>query len=73
MSKQDVIEVTGVIEEALANSLFRVRLDKMDTIILCHLSGKIRQNFIRFITGDKVKVEMSPYDMTKGRITYRLK
>lgn len=71
MSK-DVIEFEGTIVESLPNAMFRVRLEN-DHEILAHISGKIRKNFIRILPGDKVRVEMTPYDLTKGRITYRLK
>ncbi len=71
MSK-DVIEFEGTITESLPNAMFRVRLEN-DHEILAHISGKIRKNFIRILPGDKVRVEMTPYDLTKGRITYRLK
>lgn len=73
MAKQDAITVTGLITEALGNSIFRVELDNIDNIIICHISGKMRQNYIRIMPGDRVEVEMSPYDLTKGRIVKRLK
>jgi len=72
MSKQNVISMTGIVVEALANSMFRVRLEN-DLEVLCHISGKIRINNIRIMVGDKVKLSMSPYDLTKGRIEMRLK
>ena len=73
MSKnKDVIEMEGEVTEALPNAVFRVRLETGQTI-LGHISGKIRKNFIRILPGDKVKVELSPYDLTRGRITYRSK
>ncbi len=72
MSKEDVIDVEGVILEALPNATFRVELANGHKI-LAHVSGKLRMNFIRILPGDKVKVEMSPYDLTKGRITWRAK
>lgn len=72
LSKQDVIEVEGKITDALPNAMFRVELDNGHQI-LAHISGKIRVNFIKILPGDRVKVEMSPYDLTKGRITYRFK
>ena len=72
MAKEDLIEVEGVVEEALPNAMFRVVLDK-DHRVLAHVSGKIRMNFIRILPGDKVKVELSPYDLSRGRITFRLK
>jgi translation initiation factor IF-1 len=72
MAKQGVIEFDGIVNEALANAMFRVELDNGHEL-LAHLSGKIRQNFIKICPGDRVKVEMSPYDLTKGRISYRYK
>lgn len=73
MAKQDVIKQEGVIVEALGNSLFRVELDNVTNVILCHISGKIRQNNIRLMVGDRVEVEMSVYDLSKGRIVFRKK
>lgn len=70
MSKTDVIETTGKIEELLPAATFRVRLES-GQIVIAHLSGKMRLHKIRLALGDKVKVEMTPYDLTKGRITYR--
>ena len=70
--KAGVIEVQGTVEECLPSTMFRVRLDN-DHLVLAHISGKMRKNYIRILTGDKVKVEMTPYDLTKGRITYRMK
>lgn len=72
MAKQGVIEMDGQVTEALANAMFRVELDNGHEL-LAHLSGKLRQNFIRILPGDRVKIEMSPYDLTKGRISYRYK
>ena len=72
MSKEDVIEVSGKIIEALLNATFQVELENGHKI-LAHVSGKLRMNFIRILPGDKVTVEMSPYDLTKGRITWRAK
>ena len=72
MEKQGSIESEGIVTEAMANSMFRVELNNGHEI-LCHISGKIRMNYIRIMPGDKVKVEMSPYDLTKGRICYRFK
>ena len=69
---KDVIEIEGTILESMPNAMFRVRLEN-DHEILAHISGKIRKNFIRILPGDRVKVEMTPYDLTKGRITFRLK
>ena len=72
MSKQDVIETEGTVVEALPNALFKVELQNHHTI-MAHISGKLRMNFIRILPGDKVTVEMSPYDLTQGRITWRTK
>ncbi len=72
MSKQDVIEVEGVVTEAYPNASFEVRLQNGHKI-LAHISGKLRMNFIRILPGDKVTVELSPYDLTRGRITWRAK
>ncbi len=69
---KDVIEFEGTILESLPNAMFRVVLENNHEI-LAHISGKIRKNFIRILPGDKVKVEMTPYDLSRGRITYRLK
>ena len=70
MSKADVIEIEGTVTEKLPNTMFRVRLSNGHEIIT-YLSGKLRKNFIKILEGDKVKVEMSPYDLSKGRITWR--
>jgi len=70
MPKTDVIEITGKVEELLPAATFRVRLES-GQVIIAHLSGKMRLNKIRLALGDKVKVEMTPYDLSKGRITYR--
>ena len=72
MAKEKPIIVTGVVTESLPNVMFRVELDTNGVVILCQASGKLRQNFIKIIVGDKVKVEMSPYDLTRGRIVTRL-
>ena len=72
MAKEDLIEVEGTVEEALPNAMFRVLLENNHKV-LAHVSGKIRMNFIRILPGDKVKVELSPYDLSRGRITFRLK
>lgn len=72
MSKQDVIEIEGIVKEALPNAQFKVELLN-GHVILAVISGKLRMNFIRILPGDKVKVEMSPYDLTRGRITWRTK
>ncbi|MDO4570237.1 MAG: translation initiation factor IF-1 [Planctomycetia bacterium] len=68
--KEEAIEVTGVVREAVRGA-FRVQLENSEHIVLCHLGGKMRKNFIRVVPGDRVTVEVSPYDLTKGRITYR--
>jgi translation initiation factor IF-1 len=72
MAKEELIEVEGEIVEALPNAMFRVKLDN-GHIVLTHVSGKMRMHFIRILPGDKVKVELSPYDLNRGRITYRYK
>ena len=70
MAKEEAIEVEGVVKEALPNTMFRVELTNK-LVILAHLSGKMRKHYIRIVPGDTVKVELSPYDLTKGRIVYR--
>ena len=72
MPKDDSIEVEGTVMEPLPNAMFRVQLENGHKV-LAHISGKMRMHFIRIIPGDKVKVELSPYDLTRGRITYRAK
>ncbi len=79
MSKPGVLELTGTVAEALPNTLFRVEVPKGEIpqiqepkIVLCHLSGKMRRNFVRILPGDKVKLEITPYDLGRGRITARL-
>ena len=72
MAKDDVIELEGTVIEALPNAMFQVELP-IDHKILAHISGKLRMNFIRILPGDKVTVQMSPYDLTRGRITWRSK
>ncbi|MCR4672218.1 MAG: translation initiation factor IF-1 [Lachnospiraceae bacterium] len=71
MSKADVIEVEGIVTEKLPNAMFRVKLIENDLEVLAHISGKLRVNFIKILPGDKVTLELSPYDLTKGRITWR--
>ncbi len=74
MAKEEAIEVEGVVKEALPNTMFRVELisnTPNKIVILAHLSGKMRKHYIRIVPGDTVKVELSPYDLTKGRIVYR--
>lgn len=70
--KDNVILVEGEVIENLPNTLFRVKLFNSDKVILCYLSGKMRKNYIKILPGDKVKVELTPYDLNRGRITYRL-
>ncbi len=72
MSKEDVIEIEGTVVEALPNTNFKVELENGHQI-LAHISGKLRMNYIKILPGDKVKVELSPYDLTRGRITWRAK
>ncbi|SCG84079.1 Translation initiation factor IF-1 [Proteiniborus sp. DW1] len=72
MSREDVIEVEGTVAEALPNAMFKVKLENGHEI-LAHISGKLRMNFIRILPGDKVTIELSPYDLTRGRITWRNK
>ena len=72
MSKEDSFEMEGTVVDTLPNTMFRVQLDN-GHIVMAHISGKIRKNFIRILPGDKVKVEMTPYDLSRGRITFRLK
>ena len=72
MPKGDAIEVSGVVQESLPNAMFRVALDNGHKII-AHISGKIRMHYIKILPGDKVTVELSPYDLSRGRITYRIK
>ena len=72
MSKQDMLELEGVVVDALPNAIFQVELENGHKV-LAHISGKLRMNYIRILPGDKVTVEVSPYDLTKGRITWRSK
>ena len=72
MAKKGLIQQDGIIEEALSNAMFRVRLEN-DHLIVATISGKMRMHYIRILPGDKVAIEMSPYDLTRGRITYRYK
>lgn len=72
MSKEDAIEVTAVVLEPLPNAMFRVQLENKH-VVLAHISGKMRKNFIKILSGDKVEVELSPYDLSRGRIVYRYK
>ena len=72
MSKQSLIELDGTVVESLGNAMFRVELEN-GHIIIAHISGKMRMHYIKILPGDKVRIEMSPYDLTKGRITFRYK
>lgn len=72
MAKEDVIELQGTVVEALPNAMFQVKLEN-GHMVLAHVSGKIRMNFIRILPGDRVTVELTPYDLSRGRITYRFK
>ncbi len=71
MPKEDLIEVEGTVVEALPNTMFRVEIQEGHKV-LAHLGGKLRKNYIRILPGDRVKIELSPYDLTRGRITFRL-
>jgi translation initiation factor IF-1 len=73
MSKEDAIEVQAVVLETLPNAMFKVEIENNQHQVLAHISGKMRKNFIRILPGDKVLVELSPYDLGRGRITYRYK
>ena len=72
MAKEEQIELEGTVTETLPNTMFRVKLDN-GHVLIAHISGKMRKHYIRILTGDRVKVEMSPYDLSKGRITFRIK
>ena len=72
MAKKDIIELEGVVVDALPNAIFKVKLEN-EHIITCHISGKLRMNYIRILPGDTVNVELSPYDLERGRITWRKK
>lgn len=71
MAKEDIINMEGRVEEVLPAAMFRVRLDNLNNVILAHLSGRMRKNNIKVLLGDRVEMEFSPYDLTKGRITRR--
>ena len=71
MGKEEPIRVEAIVKEALPNAMFRVVLDESEHVVLAHVSGKMRMNFIRILPGDRVVVELSPYDLQKGRIVYR--
>ncbi len=72
MAKSDLIELTGEVEEVLPGNMFRVKVDNLPKILICYTSGRLKQHKIKIILGDRVKIEVSPYDLTKGRVTYRL-
>ncbi|WP_218080851.1 translation initiation factor IF-1 [Anthocerotibacter panamensis] len=72
MSKEDLIEMEGTVSDSLPNAMFRVSLDN-GFVVLTHLAGKLKKNYIKVLPGDRVKVELTPYDLTKGRITFRLR
>lgn len=72
MAKDDLIELTGVVEEVLPGSMFRVKVDDMDKVLTCYTGGKLKQHKIKIILGDRVKIEVSAYDLTKGRVVYRM-
>lgn len=72
MSKEDLIEMEGTVSDSLPNAMFRVELDN-GFMVLTHLAGKLKKNYIKVLPGDRVKVELTPYDLTKGRITFRLR
>jgi len=71
-NKEDVIELTGLVKEVLPGNMYRVSVDNVAHMLICYLSGKLKQHKIRIIEGDSVKIEVSPYDLSKGRVTYRL-
>jgi translation initiation factor IF-1 len=73
MAKEEAIEARGIVEEKLPNAMFRVKLAGSDHVVLAHVSGKIRKHFVRILPGDEVQLELSPYDLTRGRIVYRFK
>ena len=72
MAKDDIIELTGKVDEVLPGNMFRVKVDNMPNPLLCYMGGRLKQNKIRIILGDNVKVEVSPYNLSKGRVIYRL-
>jgi translation initiation factor IF-1 len=73
LPKEDLIPAEGVVVDKLPNAFFKVRIEGTDHMVLAQISGRMRKNFIRILAGDRVSIEMSPYDLTKGRITYRYK
>jgi translation initiation factor IF-1 len=72
MSKDNILELTGLVKEVLPGNMFRVQVEQMPNLLLCYMGGKLKQHKIRIIEGDSVKIEVSAYDLTKGRVTYRL-
>ena len=72
MAKDDIIELTGTVQEVLPGSMFRVKVDFMDAVLTCYTGGKLKQHKIKIVMNDRVKIEVSSYDLTKGRVTYRL-
>jgi translation initiation factor IF-1 len=72
MSKEDMIEMTGMVNDVLPGNMFKVQVENTDHVLVCYLGGKLKQHKIRVIQGDKVKIEVSPYDLNKGRVIYRL-
>jgi len=72
MSKDDIIELTGAVEEVLPGSMFRVKVENIPNPLLCYMGGRLKQHKIRIILGDNVRIEVSPYDLSKGRIVFRL-
>jgi translation initiation factor IF-1 len=72
MAKDELIELTGTVEEVLPGSMFRVRVDNMDAVLTCYTGGRLKQHKIKVILGDRVKIEVSTYDLTKGRVVYRM-
>jgi translation initiation factor IF-1 len=72
MAKDDLIELTGTVTEVLPGSMYRIKLDDNDSVLTCYTGGRLKQHKIKIILGDRVKIEVSMYDLTKGRVTYRL-
>ena len=72
MAKDDIIELVGTVDEVLPGNMFRVKVDNMPNLLLCYMGGKLKQHKIRIIEGDSVRIEVSAYDLSKGRVTYRL-
>jgi translation initiation factor IF-1 len=72
MSKEDMIEMTGMVNDVLPGNMFKVQVENTEHVLVCYLGGKLKQHKIRVIQGDKVKIEVSPYDLNKGRVIYRL-